>query len=349
MCFKPEEARVVSELYLWNKEIYALTRQILHQASSTKHPPPSILHQASSTKHPPPSTLHQASSTKHPPPSILHQAPSTKHPSSSILHQTSFIKHLPTLQSKSIITTYPSHLQTSSPNKSQSFNFNHLIILMSVASSPQLAGLPDTHSLSCPDRDCQLEFSNFGDLYEHYDGFHPLFIKLPGKIKQYKCPFCSKTYKTERYMRGHTNTHISKLPGSAEDQDALFLQSRIAMARKQRSQAPTTNENTPNHNSQHESQGSEAQASSTIITQQTPDPTNSTQPTFTAQRKRKGSPLLTPPAKKATPHKVILDEMAVTEEGDLILPITQTVRKMYPGNHASSYYSSTAHGRPWAL
>ncbi len=281
-----------------------------------------------------------------PPPSILHQASSIKHPPPSILHQTSFTKHLPTLQSKSIITTYPSHPQTSPPSKSQSINFNHLIILISAASSPQLAEPPGTHSLLCPDRDCQLEFSNFGDLYKHYDGFHPLSIKLPGKIKQYKCPFCSKTYKIERYMRGHTNTHIPKPPGSAEDQDALLLQSRILMTRKQRSQAPTTNKSTPNHNSQNESQGSETQASSTIITQQTPNPTNSTQPTFTAQRKHKGSPLLTPRAKKATPHKVILDEMTATEERDLILPTTQTVRKTYPGNHASSYYSSTAHKRP---
>ena len=276
---------------------------------------------------------------------------------------------------------------------------------MSAASSPQFTGLPGTHSLPCPNRDCHLRFSSFDDLYEHYDGFHPLSIILPDKAKQYKCPFCSKRYTTERYMRGHTNKHKPKLPGSAEsqDQEALFRESRIAMEREQRSQAPTTNENTPNHNSEHENQGSEAQASCIatshqnithqnttyqIITPQDPDslssaqpnPTsttanqqratestpdhrpmcqnqvNSTQANFTAQRKRRGSQLLAPRAEKtqksrdSTPHhKVILDEMVSIKGGDLILPITQTIRKAHPSNHASAHYLLTAYGRPWGL
>lgn len=339
-------------------------------------------------------------------------------------------------------TTYHPHPSNLPPNTSQPFNFNQRasrllqsiylrkITIMSAGSSPQLAEssqlaeLSSTHSLPCPDPDCQLHFSNAGDLYGNYDGFHPLFIFLPGRAKQYKCSFCPKTYVSERRMRGHTNTHKPKCPGSAESRDqlALILQSHVAMADKQRSQAQTTTkntthynpehedqgneeqasytttqqdpgslssaqpkstpamadkqhsqaqtttENTLHHNPEHEDKGSKEQASYTTTTQQDPDSVNSTQPNSTtrklsaAQKKSRGSQLLAPVAEKAqrsrnlTTHKVIFDEMAVTEEGDLIdIGLTQStqpaqaVRKMYRGNHATSHCSSAALGRPWEL
>ena len=90
---------------------------------------------------------------------------------------------------------------------------------------------------SCPDPGCQLTFPNFDTLYEHYVRLHPLYIEYRGHPKPFKCPFCPKRYQYDRFIPGHVRTHRSKSsnnpgPGDAEDQEALFRQSQVAMANR---------------------------------------------------------------------------------------------------------------------
>lgn len=90
---------------------------------------------------------------------------------------------------------------------------------------------------SCPDPGCQLTFPNFDTLYEHYVRLHPLYVEYRGHPKPFKCPFCPKRYQYDRFIPGHVRTHKSKSsnnpgPGDAEDQEALFRQSKIDMANR---------------------------------------------------------------------------------------------------------------------
>lgn len=90
---------------------------------------------------------------------------------------------------------------------------------------------------SCPDPGCQLTFSDFDTLYDHYVGLHPLHIVYHGHPKPFKCPFCPKRYQYDRFIPGHIRTHKSKSsnnprPGDAEDQEALIRQSHVAMANR---------------------------------------------------------------------------------------------------------------------
>ncbi|CAF9929448.1 MAG: hypothetical protein ALECFALPRED_004326 [Alectoria fallacina] len=93
-------------------------------------------------------------------------------------------------------------------------------------------------SVSCPDPGCQLTLPDFDSLYEHYVALHPLSIVYRGHPKPFKCPFCSKRYQHDRFVPGHVRTHKRKysiVPGTgdAEDQEALFRQSQIAMANRE--------------------------------------------------------------------------------------------------------------------
>lgn len=107
---------------------------------------------------------------------------------------------------------------------------------------------------SCPDPGCQLTFSDFDTLYEHYVGLHPLFIVCHGHPKPFKCPFCPKRYQYDRFIPGHIRTHKSKSlnysrPGDAEDQEALIRQSHVAMASrdsKPRAEAGSSTEHISN-------------------------------------------------------------------------------------------------------
>lgn len=89
----------------------------------------------------------------------------------------------------------------------------------------------------CPDPGCQLTFLNFDSLYEHYVGLHPLSTVHHGHPKPFKCPFCPKRYRHDRFIPGHVRKHkrrSSNVPGvgDAEDQQALIQQSHVAMANR---------------------------------------------------------------------------------------------------------------------
>ena len=91
---------------------------------------------------------------------------------------------------------------------------------------------------SCPDPGCQSAFLDFDTLYEHYVGLHPLCIVNLGHPKPFKCPFCSKRYQHERFIPGHVRTHKPKPldwpgTGDAENQEALFRRSRVAVAERE--------------------------------------------------------------------------------------------------------------------
>ena len=91
---------------------------------------------------------------------------------------------------------------------------------------------------SCPDPGCQSTFLDFNTLYEHYVGLHPLCIVYLGHPKPFKCPFCSKRYQHERFIPGHVRTHKPKAldwpgTGDAENQEALFRRSRVAVAERE--------------------------------------------------------------------------------------------------------------------
>lgn len=89
-------------------------------------------------------------------------------------------------------------------------------------------------SESCPDPECQLEFFDFGALYEHYIKSHPHFILRHGHTKPFKCPFCPKRYKHDRYVFGHIKRHKRKSSsiGSAEEQQTLIQESHDNMAHR---------------------------------------------------------------------------------------------------------------------
>ena len=91
---------------------------------------------------------------------------------------------------------------------------------------------------SCPDPDCQLTFSDFDQLYEHYVASHPLFVLHQDPSKPFKCPFCSKRYQHHRFILGHIKRHKPKPlidygTGGVEHQESLIQQSRIAMASRE--------------------------------------------------------------------------------------------------------------------
>lgn len=194
------------------------------------------------------------------------------------------------------------------------------------SSSPNTEPSLSDRELRCPDHDCPLTFSDFDGVYEHYTRRHPLCTFLPGRSKPFKCPFCSKRYKMERFVRPHVNTHRPKRRGSAvtPDQSALILQSHVAVADQQRSEARTATGIPLGHD---ETTGSEAPAKSkrnhplrdtvfandgvrynsqptTSHPQQQPawrslEPLSSTPELSTARNLRRGSQSDAPPAKKA--------------------------------------------------
>ena len=89
----------------------------------------------------------------------------------------------------------------------------------------------------CPHPGCQLTFIDFGTLYEHYIVSHPACITYPGRPRPFKCPFCPKAYRIDRFIPGHVRTHKPKsrsVPGigDAEDQETLIRQSHVAMAHR---------------------------------------------------------------------------------------------------------------------
>ena len=90
----------------------------------------------------------------------------------------------------------------------------------------------------CPDPGCQLTFLEFDTLYQHYIGSHPLSIPSHDPSKPFKCPFCSRRYLHDRFVRAHVRTHKPKslsAPGigDAEDQESLIQQSRITVANRE--------------------------------------------------------------------------------------------------------------------
>ena len=98
-------------------------------------------------------------------------------------------------------------------------------------------------SRTCPDSECGQVFPDQASLFVHYHGNHPLSIFTPDKKNPYKCPFCGKTYSSERYMPGHQrrdhSTNEGPSDGSSHSQVALIRQSHESMARR----APQMTEN----------------------------------------------------------------------------------------------------------
>ncbi|MCJ1454164.1 hypothetical protein MMC28_004514 [Mycoblastus sanguinarius] len=92
-------------------------------------------------------------------------------------------------------------------------------------------------SLRCPDPNCSLMFPDHDSLFQHYDGLHSLSIILPGRDKQFKCPFCPKAYRSERYMKGHQqrdhkpNRWAQTYDEALKNQEDLFKQSYELMER----------------------------------------------------------------------------------------------------------------------
>ena len=99
-------------------------------------------------------------------------------------------------------------------------------------------GNPDTSRLfQCPWPGCQLAFPANAALFDHYDAEHPLSLYQPNTPKPYRCPFCSKGYTREKYMKAHqSSSHRpsrwakSVTDGSTSDQQALIQQSHVSMA-----------------------------------------------------------------------------------------------------------------------
>lgn len=99
-------------------------------------------------------------------------------------------------------------------------------------------GNPDTSRLfQCPWPGCQRAFPANAALFDHYDAEHPLSVYQPNTPKPYRCPFCSKGYTREKYMKAHqSSSHRpsrwakSDADGSTLDQQALIQQSHVSMA-----------------------------------------------------------------------------------------------------------------------
>ena len=114
-------------------------------------------------------------------------------------------------------------------------------------------GNPDTSRLfKCPWPGCRRAFPDNAVLFDHYDAEHPLSLYQPNTPKPYRCPFCSKGYTREKYMKSHqSSSHrpsrwaASDADSSASNQQALIQQSRVSMARRAseaRSRDPTSTE-----------------------------------------------------------------------------------------------------------
>ncbi len=107
-------------------------------------------------------------------------------------------------------------------------------------SSPPEDGNPDTSRLfECPWPGCRRGFPDNAALFDHYDAEHPLSLYQPNTPKPYKCPFCSKGYTREKYMKSHqSSSHrpsrwaTSNADGSFSDQQSLIQQSHVSMARR---------------------------------------------------------------------------------------------------------------------
>ena len=105
------------------------------------------------------------------------------------------------------------------------------------ANHPEI-GDPDTSRLfKCPWPGCQCAFPANAALFDHYDAEHPLSLYQPNTPKPYRCPFCSKGYTREKYMKAHqSSSHRpnrwakSDADGSTSDQQALIQQSHVSMA-----------------------------------------------------------------------------------------------------------------------
>ena len=121
--------------------------------------------------------------------------------------------------------------------------------------NPPENGNPDTSRLfKCPWPGCQRAFPDNAVLFDHYDAEHPLSLYQPNTSKPFRCPFCSKGYTREKYMRAHqSSSHrpsrwaTSDADGPNSDQQALIQQSRVSMARRisqARSGAPQNTEDT---------------------------------------------------------------------------------------------------------
>lgn len=106
--------------------------------------------------------------------------------------------------------------------------------------NPPENGNPDTSRLfKCPWPGCRRAFPDNAVLFDHYDAEHPLSLYQPNTPKPYKCPFCSKGYTREKYMKAHqSSSHrpsrwaTSEADGSTSDQQALIQQSHVSMARR---------------------------------------------------------------------------------------------------------------------
>ena len=99
-------------------------------------------------------------------------------------------------------------------------------------------GSPDTSRLfECPWPGCRRAFPDNAALFNHYDAEHPLSLYHPNTPKPYRCPFCSKGYTREKYIKAHqSSSHrpsrwaTSDADGSTSDQQALIQQSHLSMA-----------------------------------------------------------------------------------------------------------------------
>lgn len=80
---------------------------------------------------------------------------------------------------------------------------------------------------TCPAPGCGISFPNQASLFQHYDGRHPQSIKLQNGGNRFKCPFCTKKYKQEKFMGVHQRKeHMGKEVWiSEEGQDRLIMES----------------------------------------------------------------------------------------------------------------------------
>ena len=111
--------------------------------------------------------------------------------------------------------------------------------------SPEDGTVDTSRLFQCPYSGCGGRFPDHTALFNHYDGLHPLSIYQSGSPKPYKCPFCFKRYRKERYMKAHQRTNHRQsrwappdLDGSNRDQQALIQESHESIVGKP-SQAPS--------------------------------------------------------------------------------------------------------------
>ena len=105
---------------------------------------------------------------------------------------------------------------------------------------PPENGNPDTsRHFECPWPGCRRAFQDNAALFNHYDAEHPLSLYQPNTSKPYKCPFCSKGYTREKYIRAHqSSSHrpsrwaTSDADCSTSDQQALIKQSHVSIAKR---------------------------------------------------------------------------------------------------------------------